>query len=307
MCISFFSVFTYAQREETNFDRNWLFARYGLQADGSRIEESNFPQMPQFDDKAWRQLDLPHDWGIEGPFRSDLEGYTGKLPWRGIGWYRKHFQVSEVEKGKRYFLDFDGAMANAEVWLNGIKVGERPYGYISFRVDLTPALRWGEENVVAVRLNTEKLGSRWYPGAGIYRHVRLVKTEPVHVAQWGVFVTTPQVTDERATIALNVKLQNHRALAADCSYSVAVYELDADDCTEKKVAFCDKRKITVPSGGFQEDSVAMEVQHPKRWNLESPSRYLARVSVYEGEKKWTNMIRLLVSVPLSLHTTTVFC
>lgn len=286
LCVfPFFSVFTYAQREETNFDRNWLFARYGLQADGSRIEESNFPQMPQFDDKAWRQLDLPHDWGIEGPFRSDLEGYTGKLPWRGIGWYRKHFQVSEVEKGKRFFLDFDGAMANAEVWLNGIKVGERPYGYISFRVDLTSALRWGEENVVAVRLNTEKLGSRWYPGAGIYRHVRLVKTEPVHVAQWGVFVTTPQATDERATIALNVKLQNHRALAADCSYSVAVYELDADDRTGKQVAFCDKRKITVPSGGFQEDSVAMEVQHPKRWSLESPSRYLARVSVYEGEKK----------------------
>lgn len=96
LCVfPFFSVFTYAQREETNFDRNWLFARYGLQADGSRIEESNSPQMPQFDDKAWRQLDLPHDWGIEGSFRSDLEGYTGKLPWRGIGWYRKHFQGTD--------------------------------------------------------------------------------------------------------------------------------------------------------------------------------------------------------------------
>lgn len=281
----FFCMCVYAEREVINFDRNWLFARYGLQADGSRIEESGFMQMPQFDDKAWRQLDLPHDWGIEGPFRSDLEGYTGKLPWRGIGWYRKHFLVPETDKGKRYYLDFDGAMANAEIWLNGVKVGERPYGYISFRVDLTSALRWGEENVVAVRLNTEKLGSRWYPGAGIYRHVRLVKTGQVHVAQWGVFVTTPQVTDESAKVALNIKLQNHRASESDCSYTVAVYELDADDRTGKKVASCGRREITVLSGDCREDSVAMEVQHPKRWSLERPSRYLARVSVYEGEKK----------------------
>lgn len=281
----FFCMCVYAEREVINFDRNWLFARYGLQADGSRIEESGFMQMPQFDDKAWRQLDLPHDWGIEGPFRSDLEGYTGKLPWRGIGWYRKHFLVPETDKGKRYYLDFDGAMANAEIWLNGVKVGERPYGYISFRVDLTSALRWGEENVVAVRLNTEKFGSRWYPGAGIYRHVRLVKTGQVHVAQWGVFVTTPQVTDESAKVALNIKLQNHRASESDCSYTVAVYELDADDRTGKKVASCGRREITVLSGDCREDSVAMEVQHPKRWSLERPSRYLARVSVYEGEKK----------------------
>lgn len=285
LLLFFCIVDTNAQREVESFDCNWLFARYGLQADGSRIEESGFMQMPQFDDKAWRQLDLPHDWGIEGPFRSDLEGYTGKLPWRGIGWYRKHFLVPETDKGKRYYLDFDGAMANAEIWLNGVKVGERPYGYISFRVDLTSALRWGEENVVAVRLNTEKLGSRWYPGAGIYRHVRLVKTGQVHVAQWGVFVTTPQVTDESAKVALNIKLQNHRASESDCSYTVAVYELDADDRTGKKVASCGRREITVLSGDCREDSVAMEVQHPKRWSLERPSRYLARVSVYEGEKK----------------------
>ena len=267
-----------------NFDENWLFKRYGLQADGPRVEESNFPQMPQFDDKAWRQLDLPHDWGIEGPFRPDLEGYTGKLPWRGIGWYRKHFFAPETEKGKRYYLDFDGAMANAEVWLNGIKVGERPYGYISFRVDLTSALRWGEENVVAVRLNTEKLGSRWYPGAGIYRHVRLVKTEPVHVAQWGMFVTTPQVTDERATVALSVKLQNHRASEAECRYTVTLYELDFDDHIGKRVASCDRQEIRLPAGSCQECNDSMEVLHPKRWNLEKPSRYLARISVYEGEK-----------------------
>lgn len=99
--------------------------------------------------------------------------------------------MEKKDEGKRLYLDFDGAMAHAEVWLNGKKVGGHPYGYTSFRVDLTPAVVYGGENVVAVRLNTEDMGSRWYPGAGIYRHVRLVKTSQVHVDHWGVFVTTP--------------------------------------------------------------------------------------------------------------------
>ena len=138
-----------------------------------------------FDDSAWRELDVPHDWGIEGPFRYDLEGNTGKLPWRGIGWYRKHFTPASGEQGKRWFVDFDGAMAHAEVWLNGQYLGTWPYGYASFRMELTPHLKFGQDNVLAVRLDTEKWGSRWYPGAGIYRNVWLVKTEPVHVTHWG--------------------------------------------------------------------------------------------------------------------------
>ena len=153
--------------------------------------------------------------GIEGPFRIDLDGYTGKLPWKGIGWYRKYFEVSSKDKKKRFYLDFDGAMANAEVWLNGNKVGEWAFGYNSFRVDLTPYLLYDKKNVVAVRLNTEKFGSRWYPGAGIYRHVRLVKTNPVHVGQWGVFVTTPEITDEQANALVHVEIQNNLSEAVD--------------------------------------------------------------------------------------------
>ena len=146
-----------------NFDFDWLFSRYGLQADGTRLEEPVAAESILFDDRNWKQLDLPHDWAIEGPFRPDLEGFTGKLPWRGIGWYRKHFKVEKKDEGKRLYLDFDGAMAHAEVWLNGKKVGGHPYGYTSFRVDLTPAVVYGGENVVAVGLNTEDMGSRWYP------------------------------------------------------------------------------------------------------------------------------------------------
>ena len=158
-------LFSQSPREVINFDRDWLFSRYGLQADGSRIPEPDpLPLSASFDDSQWRKLDIPHDWGIEGPFRIDLEGFTGKLPWKGIGWYRKHFTVSPSDRDKRFYLDFDGAMANAEIWLNGEKVGERPYGYSSFRVDLTSRISFDRENVLAVRLDTEKWGSRWYPG-----------------------------------------------------------------------------------------------------------------------------------------------
>lgn len=154
-------------RTELCFDADWLFARYGQQADGTTLSEPQGMERYDYDDSEWRQLDVPHDWGIEGPFRPELEGFTAKLPWRGIGWYRKHFHIAAKDQGKCFYIDFDGAMANAEVWINGHKAAERPYGYISFRVDITPYLHYGDDNVVAVRLNTEILGSRWYPGAGI--------------------------------------------------------------------------------------------------------------------------------------------
>ena len=117
------------RQSEMDFDDDWLFARYGLQADGSRADEPAALEAPALDDSDWRSLDLPHDWAIEGPFRADLDGYTGKLPWKGIGWYRKHFKVSAKDRGQCFYLDFDGAMANVEVWLNGEKVGAWPYGY----------------------------------------------------------------------------------------------------------------------------------------------------------------------------------
>ena len=266
-----------------NFDYDWLFGRYGLQADGSRIEEPLAVQDVSFDDSCWRQLDLPHDWAVEGPFRTDLEGFTGKLPWSGIGWYRKHFKVDKADRGKRFYLDFDGAMAHAEVWLNGKKVGGHPYGYASFRVDLTPQLSFEGENVVAVRLNTEHIGSRWYPGAGIYRHVRLVKTSPIHVDHWGVFVTTPSVSDAEAEALVHVQVRNHLSTSVKGRYSVSVYELDADNRTGREVASCNSVRLHLPANGSAQDSVSLRVLSPKCWSLEATNRYLARVKVYDGK------------------------
>lgn len=268
-----------------NFDFDRLFSRYGLQADGTRLEEPVAAESILFDDRNWKQLDLPHDWAIEGPFRPDLEGFTGKLPWRGIGWYRKHFKVEKKDEGKRLYLDFDGAMAHAEVWLNGKKVGGHPYGYTSFRVDLTPAVVYGSENVVAVRLNTENMGSRWYPGAGIYRHVRLVKTSQVHVDHWGVFVTTPQISDKEAKAVISVKLRNHLPDPVKGHYAVSVYELDAEDRVGAEVAKCKSLSLNLPADGTLEDSVTVTVSEPRRWSLEQTNRYLARVVVFDGKKQ----------------------
>jgi beta-galactosidase len=312
LCVIIGFNYTYAQspRVEKDFDNGWLFARYGLQADGSRIpepgklysfpntassEESELvntsqnhsvsPENIAFNDSKWRKLNLPHDWGIEGPFRTDLDGNTGKLPWRGIGWYRKHFTISSTEKGKQIYLDFDGAMSNAEVWLNGNKVGERPYGYSSFRVNLTPFIFLDKENIIAVRLNTEQLGSRWYPGAGIYRHVHLVETNPIHVAQWGVFVSTPEITDEYGKAQISVTIANNTTNnPVQIKYSAEIFELDSNDIIGKRVSTSEKRILRIQSNQQNSGILNINIAHPKRWNLENTNRYVARVSVFVENK-----------------------
>lgn len=283
------SVSAQAPRTEQNFNQGWLFSRYGLQPDGSRVSEpdsssSVSPEKVVFNDSDWRKLDLPHDWGIEGPFRIDLDGYTGKLPWRAIGWYRKHFSILPAEKGKRFYIDFDGAMANAEVWLNGKKIGERPYGYSSFRVDMTPYVLFGSDNVLSVRLNTEKLGSRWYPGAGIYRNVRLVKTNPVHIAQWGVFVATPEINKEYATASIELKVLNHLPKSVTTDYQIEIFELNQNDQPGKKIAKEKGNVLTIKENGYGMDTISVRIRNPKLWDIEKPNRYLARVKIYSDGK-----------------------
>lgn len=284
-------------REVENFDWNWRFARFGLQPDGSRKEEPTGIADPQYDDSSWRQLDLPHDWGVEGPFRTDLEAFTGKLPWRGIGWYRKPFHIPAEDAGKKFYLDFDGAMAHAEVWVNGKKAGGHPYGYSSFRVDLSPYIVPGADNVVAVRLDTERIGSRWYPGAGIYRHVRMIKTNPLHVAHWGAFVKTPEISADKAQADVIVRIDNNLPKIAHPEFSVSIYELDNDDKTGRKVAVSDKRRVSVMPGESAEDSVSLHISSPKLWSLEETNRYIAKVSVYDD-----NRLVDLYEVPFGIRT-----
>ncbi len=157
---------------------------------------------PEFDDSSWRRVKLPHDYAIEGPFTTTVSGSVGRLPASGVVWYRKNLNIPASDSGKSVFLDIDGAMAYSMVWLNGRFVGGWPYGYASFRLNLTPYVKPGGKNVLAIRLDNpvpadsdwRSASSRWYPGGGLYRNVWLVKTSPVHVGQLGTCVTTPEVT-----------------------------------------------------------------------------------------------------------------
>ncbi len=172
------------------------------------------PSAVAFNDASWRSLDLPHDWAIEGPFRMDIENETGKLPWVGIGWYRKSFDLPDSATGRKVFLDFDGAMSQPKVFVNGEFAGEWKYGYSSFRIDLTPHLKPGAKNTVAVRLENVPNSTRWYPGGGLYRHVWIVESPQIHIAEWGVFVNTPKATASGATVATETAVDNTSNAAA---------------------------------------------------------------------------------------------
>ena len=266
------------------FDAGWLFKRYGLQPDGSSVTEPENQESEKITDGAWRKLDLPHDWAIEGPFRLELTGETGKLPWKGIGWYRKHFKVPATDSGKQIFLDFDGAMAYAQIWLNGQYVGTWPYGYNSFRMDLTPFVQFGKENIVAVRLDTEKWDSRWYPGAGIYRHVWIVKTSPVHVGHWGTFITTPQISDASATVKMDLTIENQGKSAAEATIQTVIHELDGKNKPGIKVATFKSVMLKLEAGKSSTINSEAKVNNPKRWDIKSPNRYVAKTTIAVGGK-----------------------
>ncbi|MDR3714600.1 MAG: beta-galactosidase GalB [Puia sp.] len=266
-------------KDTRSFDEGWLFSRYGLQPDGSQREEPQQLESIAFKDGDWQKLSLPHDWGISGPFRIELEGGTGKLPWKGIGWYRKHFVVPASDAGKRIFVDFDGAMANAKIWLNGNYVGTWPYGYNSFRMDLTPYLRIGEENILAVRLDTENWDSRWYPGAGIYRHVWLVTTNQVHVGHWGTYITTPEVSDASATVRMKTTIDNQGKLPVEARVETAVFELNSNNTPGEKLASFNESVIKIEADTNATITTQAIVRNPKRWDISSPSRYLAQTIV----------------------------
>jgi beta-galactosidase len=256
-----------------SFNKDWRFSRYGPMPDGTTTEEpTGMEQMP-VNDSLWSRLDLPHDWGIQGPFRSDLPSCTGKLPWAGIGWYRKHFNLSQSDKGRHFFVDFDGAMSHAKVWLNGRYLGEWPYGYASFRFELTPYLSYDKENILAVRLDNPPNSSRWYPGGGIYRNVWLVKTDPVHVAHWGVFVATPDVKKEKAAVQETIEIENQSAEDAELSLTTEITEPGKHDAVISTPA----EKMRIPAGSVRKYETKVVLPSPKLWDIETPNLYCLKV------------------------------
>ncbi len=255
-----------------SFDNNWRF----LKSDAQGAER------PDFNDGAWRTLDVPHDWSIEGPF--DEKNPTGRgggfLP-AGVGWYRKHFTLPAAAARRRVFVEFDGVMANSDVWINGHHLGKRPYGYVGFRYELTGQLNFGNKpNVLAVRAdNSEQPASRWYTGAGIYRHVRLITTDPVHIDQWGTFVTTPQVTSAQATVRVASTVVNQSDAAQSITLQATLF-----DPTGKLVQTAETKAQTIAAHqtvGLQQEIV---VNNPRRWDTGNPALYKAVVRVRAGRK-----------------------
>jgi len=278
--------FANAARERLLFNADWRFNKgdpAGAAAPaGAAMETWSTPAAsPAFADVRWRKLDLPHDWGIEGLFKQEYPGETGKLPWWGVGWYRKHFTLPAADAGRRIFLDVDGAMSHAAVWINGHYVGGWPYGYASWRVDLTPYVKAGAPNVVAIRLDNPPDSSRWYPGGGIYRNVWLVKTAPLHVAQYGTFVTTPRVSADAALVNVQATLQNDAADVAGAQVATAIYALDTEGRRSgEALARQEASKAAKVGAGRQaEISQTLNLPQPRLWSVSRPQRYVAVTTV----------------------------
>ena len=282
------SAFASSQRDQS-FDAGWRF----LRADASGAES------PSFDDSAWRTLDVPHDWSIEdlpaadasapdqsatnrvGPFdRSQSKGgsATGHVL-GGTGWYRKHFTLTSADANKLVAVRFDGVYMNADFWINGQPLGNHPYGYTSFELNLTPHLKpAGQENVLAVRVRNEGKNSRWYSGSGIFRHTWLTVTEPVHVPTWGVFVTTPEVASNKAVVKITSEIRN--ASQAKANVVVRVRVLDAEGNTVKK----GESKLRLPANETRQAQQTLEVRSPKLWSPDSPELYSAEVEIVAARK-----------------------
>ncbi|MFC1552259.1 glycoside hydrolase family 2 TIM barrel-domain containing protein [Candidatus Latescibacterota bacterium] len=254
-------------RSAVDFNFDWQFMK-GEQ-DESVLESG-------FDDTTWEAVRLPHDWAISGPFDPDADGSTGKLPWKGVGWYRKEFTLTAGDMGRQVYFDFDGIMAFPEIYINGQLAGSWDYGYVSFRIDATPYVKFGEQNIIAVKVDTRRHYSRWYPGAGIYRKVTMTMCDPVHLAHWGTFITTPEVKGDSAQIEVRSTVENH--LKKDIPVTV---ETSIFNPSGAKVASGTIMK-TAPANNSAEVFQTMTLYNPKLWDITSPEVYTAKTIVRNG-------------------------
>jgi beta-galactosidase len=266
---------------ETNFNANWKFIR----ADVAKAEQ------PAFDDASWRTLDLPHDFSIEdlppedsvkqiGPFSGKSAGgiSTGHVV-GGTAWYRKHFTLDNADEGKIVKILFDGIYMNADVWLNGHHLGNHPYGYTAFAYDLTEHLNpAGQDNVLAVQVKNEGKNSRWYSGSGIYRSVTLIKTNTVHFDLWGNYISTAEVSAEKAMINFETQVENTTQEAKDLNVIIEIKNPAGKLVTQIET------KLQSEAGKKNALNQKIEVANPQLWSPEKPELYIATVTILDGKK-----------------------
>ena len=267
------------EREQRLLDRGWKFSK----GDFAKAEQ------PVFDDSKWENVTIPHDWAISGPFdrkydlqnvaitqnletkASEKTGRTGGLPYMGVGWYRTSFELNCDTTSQRVSLIFDGAMSEAQVFVNGHKACVWPYGYNSFHCDVTSFLnKNGKKNTLAVRLENKPESSRWYPGAGLYRNVHLLVTNRIHVPVWGTYATTPFVSEEYATVRLKTSIDN--ANGKEIVIRTRILDAKGNLVAEKE-----NRQIVHPDQPLEQNFL---VNRPQLWSPEAPTLYTAQTSIF---------------------------
>jgi beta-galactosidase len=263
----------YAQNDKERkqlFDFNWKFI-LGDVADAKSRE---------FNDASWRKLDLPHDWSIEGKVnpKNPTGGAGGYFP-AGIGWYRKNFKAPNEWKGKSVTIYFEGVYMNSEVFINGKSLGVYPYGYSSFSYNLAPYLDFNKENVIAVRVdNSKQVNSRWYSGSGIYRHVWMMVTNPVHVAHWGVAISTPVVSAKKATVHVKTLVKNETSSSQSAIVKTILWNKSSKNAGNSQI------KIELPANSEKEISQTINVLKPLLWTPETPNLYQAQIQVIKEKQ-----------------------
>lgn len=267
-------------REVILLDKEWSFI----------LNENQNGESLKLNDSEWEKVSVPHDWAITEDFDLNIDvqiikvkedgeripklrtGRTGSLPWIGIGWYRKILPISGSDSGKRVFVEFDGAMSNARIYLNGNFIGEWPYGYSSFSFELTEHINFDQENILAVRLENKAESSRWYPGAGIYRNVRLVKTAKSRIAHWGTYVTTSKITSKYAEI--NIQTEIDAAIDHGGEFNLLTEFYNPDGELVGTVS-----TINEAAGNLNINQMA-KIKNPQLWSIETPYRYRAESYLY---------------------------
>nr|WP_315154698.1 sugar-binding domain-containing protein [uncultured Flavobacterium sp.] len=265
-CLSAFSQISFGDSKKIN--DNWKFT----------LQDTPDAQNTAYNDAKWQFVNVPHDWSVEGRLSPTLASCQGYLP-GGIGWYRKTLNIPQNKKGEKVYLYFEGVYNRSEVFINGHSLGKRPNGYISFAYDATPFVKYGEDNIIAVRVDHSKSAdSRWYTGSGIYRNVWVVYSNPVHIAQWGVY-TYPEVINGTGTLNVEVALENGSASKTNLT---VVNELV--DNSGKTVAKS-SQKVSVEANKENKATVKINVKNPQLWDIEHPNLYQLKTTVLKDGKQ----------------------
>lgn len=262
------------QNRTSDFDANWKFM----------LSDSVQAQDPAFDDSAWQQVDLPHDYSITQKYSQSNEAESAYLP-GGTGWYRKSFTIDRDLAGKRIAINFDGVYMNATVWFNGVKLGTHPYGYSPFSFDLTGNAKFGGENTIVVKVENRLPSSRWYSGSGIYRDVTLTVTDGVHVGNNGVAIKTPSLATQNGgnvTMNLTTKVANDTKAAANITLKQTVFPKGGK--TDAAIGTVTTASKSIAAGASADVTSTITAASPKLWSIKNPNLYTVRTEVLNGGK-----------------------